>query len=203
MIERLASSVLARRLAQAAVDACLLALAWLLAFLLRFDPSMPHRYVQLLGESIALVALGKLAIFWAFGLYHKLWRFTDQQDFEALVRAVVVASAALVGVFFLIPPRVAVDPPRGVIALDFLLTLALVGGTRFLVRAVVERRFRGSLAQRGAREVLIVGAGNGGQLVASELKRNPELGGLPIGFVDDDQRKLGTRIGGIKVEGTT
>jgi len=50
--------------------------------------------------------------------------------------------------------------------------------------------------------VLVVGAGNGGQLVAAELRRNPDLG-VPIGFVDDDPRKRGMRVAGLKIEGTT
>src|SRR2546423_11757637 len=203
MLSRLSASVMARRLLQAALDACLVALAFLLAFVLRFDPRIPTRYSELLGESIAFVVVGKLVVFWSVGLYHKLWRFTDGKDFEAIVRAVVVASLGLVVTFFLIPGSVALDPPRGVIALDFLLTLTLITGARFLVRAVMERRFRGPLARKGAREVLIVGAGNGGQLVAAELRRNPELGGVPIGFVDDDPRKAGVRVAGLKVEGTT
>jgi FlaA1/EpsC-like NDP-sugar epimerase len=203
MLSRLSSNVMARRLLQAGLDACLLALAYLLAYLLRFDKGIPSRYDELLGESIAFVVLGKLVVFWGFGLYHKLWRFTDGKDFEAIVRAVVVASFALVVTFFLIPTSVALDPPRGVIALDFLLTLTLIAGVRFLVRTLMERSFRGPLARKGAREVLIVGAGNGGQLVAAELRRNPELGGVPIGFVDDDPRKAGVRIQGLKVEGTT
>jgi FlaA1/EpsC-like NDP-sugar epimerase len=202
-MSRLQSSVAARRLVQALVDACLIALAFFLAFILRFDPAIPQRYEEVLWDSIAFVVVGKLVIFWANGLYHKLWRFVDAKDFEAIVRAVVMASFALVGVFFLVPASFTLDPPRGVIALDFLLTLLFVGGTRFLVRAVSERPFRGAIARKGAREVLIVGAGNGGQLVAAELRRNPELGGVPIGFVDDDPRKSGSRIGGIKVEGTT
>jgi FlaA1/EpsC-like NDP-sugar epimerase len=204
MIKRLLSSVFVRRLAQAAVDACLVALAYLLAFVLRFDPAIPVRYDELLRDSIAFVVVGKVAIFAVAGLYHKLWRFVDARDFEAIVRAVVIASFALVGVFFLVPAAWTVDPPRGVIALDFLLTLLLVGGMRFLVRALFERRpFRAGLARKGAREVLVVGAGNGGQLVAAELRRNPELGGDPIGFVDDDPRKQGMRIGGLKVLGST
>jgi FlaA1/EpsC-like NDP-sugar epimerase len=203
MLNRLSSNVMARRLLQAGLDACLLALAYLLAYLLRFDKGIPTRYDELLGESIAFVVLGKLVVFWGFGLYHKLWRFTDGKDFEAIVRAVVVASFALVVTFFLIPTSVALDPPRGVIALDFLLTLTLIAGVRFLVRTLMERSLRGPLARKGAREVLIVGAGNGGQLVAAELRRNPELGGVPIGFVDDDPRKAGVRIQGLKVEGTT
>jgi FlaA1/EpsC-like NDP-sugar epimerase len=194
--------VAVRRTAQVLIDACLVALAYSMAYVLRFDPGIPGRYEDLLWESLALVTLGKLAVFAAFGLYHKLWRFVDQQDFESILKAVLLSSMVLVGVFYLIPPSVANDPPRGVIALDFLLTLALVGGARFVVRAVIERPYRGALARRGAREVLIVGAGNGGQLVAAELRRNPDLG-IPIGFVDDDPRKQGMRVAGVKVEGST
>jgi len=202
MRARIESSVALRRAVQAFIDACMVALAYSMAYVLRFDPSIPHRYQVLLAESIAFVVVGKLLIFALFGLYHKLWRFVDQQDFETILKAVVAASVVLVAAFFVIPPRVAKDPPRGVIALDLLLTLGLVGGVRFLVRAVLERPFRGAIAARGAREVLIVGAGNGGQLVAAELRRNPELG-VPIGFVDDDPRKQGMRVSGLKVEGTT
>ncbi|MEA2428441.1 MAG: hypothetical protein QOF37_2069, partial [Thermoleophilaceae bacterium] len=182
MLIRFSSSVVARRLAQAVADACLVALAYVLAFVLRFDPSIPARYHDLLVNSIWFVVAGKIVIFWANGLYHKLWRFVDAKDFEAIVRSVVMGSVVMVAVFFLIPSSVTVDPPRGVIALDLLLTLVLVGGTRFIVRAVTERPFRGAIARGGGREVLIVGAGNGGQLVAAELRRNPEhLNAVPIG----------------------
>src|SRR4051812_46456018 len=196
MRTRLATSVTARRLLQVLIDAGLIGAAWCLAFVLRFDDTMPHRYEELLLRSVAFVVAGKLLFFAASGLYSKLWRFVDARDFEHIVRAVVLSSFALVGVFFLLPPSVvAYDPPRGVIALDFLLTLGLVVGSRFLVRAVIERPLRGGgLAHRDAREVLIVGAGNGGQLVAAELRRNPELRQVPIGFVDDDPRKHGMRI---------
>src|ERR687886_329171 len=201
MRARIESSVAFRRVAQASVDACLLALAYSLAYALRFD-SIPHRYQDLLLQSIAFVVVGKIAIFYVFGMYHKLWRFIDQQDFESIVKAVAAGSIAMVAVFFALPNSVALDPPRGVIALDLLLTLGLVGGIRFLLRAVLERPSRGAPAARGAREVLVVGAGNGGQLVAAELRRNPDLG-VPIGFVDDDPRKQGMRVAGLKVEGTT
>jgi FlaA1/EpsC-like NDP-sugar epimerase len=90
-----------------------------------------------------------------------------------------------------------------VIALDFLLTLGFATGSRFLVRTLFERPSRGSLLERASREVLIVGAGNGGQQVAFELRRNPQLSSAPIGFVDDDPRKQGMRVAGHKVLGTT
>src|SRR5256885_1136164 len=130
MRKRITSSVHARRIVQVAIDACLIGLAYLLAFTLRFDPSIPSRYSRLFALSIGFVIAGKLLVFASFGLYHKLWRFIDQQDFEAIVRAVIVASFLMVGLFFLIPASVVPDPPRGVIALDFLLTLVFIGGGR-------------------------------------------------------------------------
>jgi FlaA1/EpsC-like NDP-sugar epimerase len=192
----------ARRLAQVAIDLCLVAAAYYLAFQLRFDAGIPMRYEELFEDTIAFVVIGKLVLFALFGLYHKLWRFVDQRDFEAILRAVVVSSLALVGGLFLFSPD-GTDPPRGVVALDFLITLLLVGGSRFLVRAVIDRPVRGVLPQKGAREVLVVGAGNGGQSVVLELRRNPQLRNLPIGFVDDDPRKQGMRVAGLKVLGTT
>ena len=96
MRARIDSSVALRRAAQAAVDLCLLAAAYALAYVLRFD-SIPQRYQDLLLQSIAFVVVGKLAIFYGFGLYHKLWRFIDQQDFESIVKAVVTAARDAAG----------------------------------------------------------------------------------------------------------
>jgi FlaA1/EpsC-like NDP-sugar epimerase len=198
----LTSSLHLRRLAQAGADALIVAAAYYVSFVLRFDAGIPDRYGALLVDTLPFVVLGKLAVFAAFGLYHKLWRFVDGRDFESMVRAVVLASVLLVVALFLLSPET-VDPPRGVVALDFLLTLAGVAGVRLLVRGMGERRPRWSLAPRDAREVLVVGAGGGGQSVAFELRRNPELRTEPIGFIDDDSRKQGMRVAGVKVLGTT
>jgi len=200
-MSKLVSSVKARRLGQVAVDACLIALAYYLAYVLRFDSGVPNRYEDLLTDTFAFVVMMKLAVFALFGLYSKLWRFVDQRDFESLVKAVVVSSFVLIVALFLLSPG-DISPPRGVMALDFLLTLAFAVSARFLVRAVVERP-RGPLVQSAEREVLIVGAGNGGQQVALELRRNPELSTAPVGFIDDDPRKRGMRIAGLEVLGAT
>ena len=201
-MRQLGSSVTARRLGQVGVDAVLLGAAYYLAYVLRFDDGIPARYEDLLGDTIVFAVVTKLVIFAAFGLYSKLWRFVDQKDFESIVKAVVVSSFVLIAALFLLSFG-RDDPPRGVIALDFLLTLAFVTGSRFVVRGLFERPARGMLLERAAREVLIVGAGNGGQQVAGELRRNPALQSAPIGYVDDDPRKQGMRIAGHKVLGTT
>jgi FlaA1/EpsC-like NDP-sugar epimerase len=198
----LTSSVNVRRVGQVGVDAALLALAYYLAYSLRFDGAIPARYDRLLEETIVLIVVMKLVIFALFGLYSKLWRFVDQRDFETILKAVVVSTVGVIVVLFLFSIG-RHDPPRTVLALDFLLALVFTSGARFAVRALVERPTRGPIVARAANEVLIVGAGNGGQQVAFELRRNPGLRSAPVGFVDDDPRKQGMRVAGHKVLGTT
>ncbi len=198
----IASSVNARRLGQVAVDACLFSLAYYLAYVLRFDEGITPRYDRLLGDTLFLVVAIQLVVFALFGLYSKLWRFVDQRDFQTILRGMVVSTVALLAVLYLFSIG-RVDPPRSVIVLDFLLALVFTAGARFAVRALVERPSRGPILERADREVLIVGAGNGGQQVALELRRNPGLRSAPVGFVDDDPRKQGMRVAGHKVLGTT
>ena len=198
----IASSVNARRLGQVVVDACLFTLAYYLAYVLRFDEGIPLRYDRLLWDTIFLIVALQVLIFALFGLYSKLWRFVDQRDFQTILKAMGVATVGLIAVLFLFSVG-RVSPPRSVIVLDFLLALVFTAGARFAVRALVERPARGPILERADREVLIVGAGNGGQQVAFELRRNPGLRSAPVGFVDDDPRKQGMRVAGHKVLGPT
>src|SRR3954451_14733240 len=201
MPARLNDPVFRHRTVQLLVDAALVGLAYFLAYLLRFDQGIPSRYRELLTDTIAFVIVGKVAIFAAFGLYQKWWRYVGLRDFETILKAVVTASFVLVSVLFVWSPTDN-DLPRSIAVMDLLLTAALIGGVRLAVRSVVERPPRGSVLAKG-REVLIVGAGEAGQLIAREMQRSPELRETPIGFVDDDPRKRGMRIFGLKVLGTT
>jgi len=191
-------------LAQLLVDGVLVASAWYLAFTLRFDSGVPPRYERLLEATLAPAVLGSLAVFVVFGLYQKWWRYLGPRDYSAIVRGVVVATLAVLGYIAVVKPGGRLATPSGVIALYFLLLLALLCGVRFLVHAVLERPLRGFRARKDAREVLIVGAGGGGRLVLREILRNPELRYRPVGFVDDDPRKQRQRVeGGLRVLGTT
>ncbi|HYV15115.1 MAG TPA: nucleoside-diphosphate sugar epimerase/dehydratase [Conexibacter sp.] len=200
-------------LVQLVIDGFLVAVAYTLAFQLRFDNGIPRRYDLLRDESILWVIPLCLAIFAAFGLYQRLWTYVGQRDYEALLRAVVVAAVLVVGGIALLHPvevrahngvRSAVVMPSGVAAMWVLLTLFLLAGVRFLAHLVFEGRMRSFRVAKGARDVLIVGGGDGGRLVVRELVRNPDLGLRPVGFVDDDPRKRGMKDEHhLKVLGTT
>jgi FlaA1/EpsC-like NDP-sugar epimerase len=189
-------------LVQLVVDGGLVALAYMLAFELRFDNGIPPRYDLLRDETILWVVPLCIVVFAAFGLYQRLWTYVGQRDYEALLRAVVVAAILVVGgIAFLHPVQkearngveLAVGMPTGVAAMWVLLTLFLTAGVRFLTHLAFEGRARGFRSAKGARSVLIVGGGDGGRLVVRELVRNPDLGLRPVGFVDDDPRKRGMK----------
>jgi FlaA1/EpsC-like NDP-sugar epimerase len=189
------------RVLQVSADAILVALAFYLAFRLRFlDEGLPHRYSVLFLQAVAFVAAGKVAVFAAFGLYQKWWRYVSGRDFLTIARAVAVASAILVVLFTVLKPFEH-TLPRSVAVTDFMLTLFLVAGARLAVRLIVERPAHGSFLPK--HEVLVIGAGSGGQMVVREMQLNPNLGATAIGFVDDDARKQGMRMLGLKVLGTT
>jgi FlaA1/EpsC-like NDP-sugar epimerase len=200
-------------LVQLVIDAGLVALAYVLAFRLRFDEGVPHRYDLLRDQTILWVVPLCIAIFAAFGLYQRLWTYVGQRDYEALLRAVIVSAVLVLGAIAAIHPvtvrahageRLAVGMPTGVAAMWVLLTLFLCAGVRFLAHLVFEGRARGFRVLDGAGTVLIVGGGDGGRLVVRELVRNPALRLRPVGFVDDDPRKRGMKDEhGLKVLGTT
>ena len=203
-MHRLNHPVYRNRTLQVVADALLVAVAFFLAFRLRFlDDSggIPHRYTTLLLQSVALVALGKVTIFAAFGLYQKWWRYVAGRDFLIILRAVAVSSAILVVVFTVVKPFED-NLPRSVAVMDFLLTLVLIAGARLAVRLIIERPSPGARIPKGS-EVLVIGAGSGGQMVVREVQLNPHLGTIAIGFVDDDPRKRGMRMLGLKVLGST
>jgi FlaA1/EpsC-like NDP-sugar epimerase len=198
---------------QVALDAGLVALAYYLAYRLRFDEgSVPERYHDLFGRTIAFVVCGTIVIFIAFGVYRHWVRWAATRDVLPLVPAVVVAVLALAGYVAIVQPKliyttqgfVAVTVPSGILALFGLLSLLFTVGVRVAVRLVYERPLRAYRVPRDARSVLIVGAGDGGRLLLREIVRNPELRYRPLGFVDDDPRKQGARIErGMEVLGTT
>jgi FlaA1/EpsC-like NDP-sugar epimerase len=188
------------RIWQLVADAGLVALAWWLAFTLRFDSPTPVYYETLFKRTILVVVGIKLAVFVALGFYNRWWRYVSTRDMWRIAWGVTLATVLADVAVYLISPVPTVKLPRGIAALDLLLTLAFIAGSRLLARTLMERPTAGIVAR--GKEVLVVGAGDAGQLVIREMQRNRQLGYTPIGLIDDDPRKKNLRIHGVRVLGT-
>ncbi|MDW8338971.1 MAG: nucleoside-diphosphate sugar epimerase/dehydratase [Thermoleophilia bacterium] len=190
------------RLWQVAVDAALVAAAWVASWYVRFDGSWPRYYDRYLEWDVLALVVGlTLPVFAAFGFYNRWWRYVSTRDMWGAVRGVLVAGVLVFLVFAGLdfhPAKV----PRGIWLIFVLLLLAFVSGSRLLARTLIERPAAGTIVARG-KEVIVVGAGDAAQLILRELLRNPRLGYTPIGLVDDDPRKKNLRLHGVRVLGTT
>jgi FlaA1/EpsC-like NDP-sugar epimerase len=188
------------RLWQVLVDAAIVAVAWILAFELRFDHGLPVYYSTLLHRTLPIVMAIQLAVFIAFGFYNRWWRYVSVHDMWSLVRGVIVACVVADLTVYFISPVHNVRLPRTIAVTDFLLVLGMVAGVRLLARTVMERPGTNVVAR--GKEVIVIGAGDAGRLIVQEMQRSRMLNYTPIGFVDDDPRKRNSRIMGVRVLGT-
>ena len=180
------------------IDGALVALAYLLAFELRFDNGPTGRYEKLFERTVWWVLAGSFVVLLLSRVYQRRWRYSGQRDYEAVARAVIAIVLLTVVAIAVVHPvqiphydssgrrsptgSVAVGLPNGVIALFFLLSLLFLIGVRVIARSLHERRPLGGFraGSRSERNVLIVGAGDGGRLVLREILRNRELGLQPV-----------------------
>jgi FlaA1/EpsC-like NDP-sugar epimerase len=209
-------------LLQFVLDGFLVAFAYLLAFWLRLDGLPTTRtgakYTHLFEHTIWWVVPLTLIVLAGFGVYERLWTYVGQRDFEQVAKGAIGATLLVVGVIALAHPttawtrdqihggfiRINVTLPASIAVLFLLLMSALLSGVRFAIYLVIEGRVRNFHVAKGTRDVLVIGAGEGGRLVVRELMRNRDLRMRPVGFIDDDPRKRRLKDEyGLRVLGTT
>jgi UDP-GlcNAc:undecaprenyl-phosphate GlcNAc-1-phosphate transferase len=184
------------RILEVGIDTCLIALAYVASYALRFGGTVPPElYGQIAATLPALLAV-KLALFHYFGLYRIIWSYMDMSDLAVIGKAII--SGSIVSILALVALTRFDGYSRVVFLLDAFLLLVLLTGSRMLFRFFHEY-FTG-LPRRGHR-LLIVGAGDAGEMILREIRNNPELHYQPIGFIDDDASKVGKRIHGLPVLG--
>jgi FlaA1/EpsC-like NDP-sugar epimerase len=194
-----------RRPVVLALHLALLPIGYYAAFAVRFDFSPPPEYVDLFWQTVPYVVVLRLAAFGVFGLFHGWWRHVGMSDLVQLVKATTLSSVLVLLALFMTGDVLGAAPvplPRTVLVLDWVAALFLFGGLRFSVRAFRERRLLPWRAAAGTR-TLIIGAGDAAERLLRESQRDGEAELFPVAMVDDDPDKLGMRLHGVPVVGTT
>lgn len=183
-------------------DAAIIALSLWLAFLLRFDGVIPPRYLSMLRLLIPLAVGVKLPVFSVFRIYRFSWAYMGLEELFVVFLSCIVSSLALAALLFVLhnwPPLAGF--PRSTLAIDFAFTLIGMGGTRLSRRTLRHLQSARNAVSSGKRKVLIVGAGEAGEQLVHNLKRDVKADLWPVGFIDDDPRKQGLLIHGVPVLG--
>ncbi len=182
-----------------AVHLVLVVVSYSLAFSLRFEWLIPRNYFFAFVATLPVLIGLRLLAFAYYRLYRGWWRYVGMRDLFDLLKAVGLST--LVFAAYLVFSSRALVFPRSVLIIDAMITIALIGGARFSLRAV--RESRRPMTAPHLKRLMIVGAGDAGELLLREIQNNPRLGYVPVGFLDDNPRKIGFRIHGVEVLGTS
>ncbi|RJP49840.1 MAG: polysaccharide biosynthesis protein [Anaerolineaceae bacterium] len=182
-------------------DIALIIVSVLGSFALRLDVSELPFYFPAALVMCAVALLVKIPVYYYFGLYRRLWVYASTSELRLITVAVTAASVSTSGVMLLLISFGWIQPgmPRSALGIDWLLSLVLIGGSRFALRILAEQN---TPSRKGkARRALIIGAGDAGALVVRELQKSSQLNLVPVGFLDDDPAKQNHQIYGVSVIG--
>lgn len=182
------------------IDVILVNLALFFSLWLRFDGQIPAFYLQSYRQIIGIYTVLLIALFYLFGLYHRLWQDASIGELLSIVGAVSVGSLLFFGYSLLKMQGATYVLPRSVFVFSWLINIFLIGASRLSWRLMRDHWFfPNRFFER--KPVLVVGAGDAGATVVRELKNRNDKSGVPIGFVDDDQSKQKNKMFGIPVLG--
>ncbi|MEI8172254.1 MAG: nucleoside-diphosphate sugar epimerase/dehydratase [Deltaproteobacteria bacterium] len=187
-------------------DALLFAIALTAAYLFRFEFSLAQVDINQIKTILIWLIPLKLSVFFCFGLYRGMWRYTSIRDFWRLAQACLISMLLIMAAILYLYRFQGFS--RAVFLMDGILTFLLAGGLRFMIRAYFtyfqpstnSDRMEAS-QKRHKKRILIVGAGDAGEKMLREIFENRELVYDIAGFIDDNPQKQGRSIHGVPVLG--
>lgn len=181
------------------VHLALWSVSLLLAAGLRFEFDIPGAYRTTLPQLLGLTLLLRSLAFWRVGLFHGLWRYSGARDLRSLVWASTLSSVGVVAVWAFMRTGAF---PRSILALDYAFSILIVGGLRFGIRTIREVTLQNAMPHSGQRRrLLVIGAGDAGEMLMREIVRTHTNKYQPLGMLDDNASKHGERIHGVPVLG--
>jgi FlaA1/EpsC-like NDP-sugar epimerase len=191
------------------IDFFLLCLAYFLSYFIRFEGKISPEEISNFKNTVWLIILFKLFVFFMFNLYRGMWRYTSISDLINIIKATFVSSTVIILTILYL--RRFEGYPRSVFIIDAFLTLFFIGGIRFFIRffhqtptsdlTSIGRFSFFQNTREGLKRLFIIGAGDAGEKILREFQSNPRLKYNVIGFVDDNSKKHGMQIHGVPVLG--
>jgi FlaA1/EpsC-like NDP-sugar epimerase len=176
-----------RIIALMCIDAIFIALALFLALVLRFEGDLSGQYAQYVNNAIYLLPyyiILTLVFMHIFRLYHRMWQYASIGELYGILKATTTSSVLIVlSIYTIDLPHL----PRSVYILIWLLISGFIGGSRLGWRILRDYLINQKNSQ--GKNTLIIGAGDGGAMVARELLNNSSLNLNPVGFIDDNRYK--------------
>ncbi|MCF8175748.1 MAG: polysaccharide biosynthesis protein [Burkholderiaceae bacterium] len=177
-------------------DLCAATLAWVAAYVLRFNFDIPPDLVAAMWRNLLWILPLQAVIFHGFGLYRGIWRFASIPDLRRIVLAAGTVGLAIPALLLMLQ-RLS-DVPRSVLVLHPLLLVLIMGGSRFLYRAWRDGHLI-SPRQFDAEPVIVMGAGAAGAMLLRDLASSKRW--RVVGLLDDDPAKLRLQLQGVSVLG--
>lgn len=178
-----------------------IALSYWLSFIIRFESNIPVHQWKIFLQTLPILIIIRLFSAYYFGLFKGWMGYASVLDFVDIFKHDTVSSLAF-GMFLVLSWQV-FGFSRSVVLIDWLLNLLFVSGARFFRRFIKEigTHFRHTKNIDDKKHILIIGAGDAGVALLREMRNNTRLNYHPIGFIDDNDRKIGKKISGIPVLG--
>ncbi len=190
-----------RRSAVVFLDIVMIVFTFWLAFWIRFleQGFFFYEYFVIFKQTLPLVTIVYLFSFIFFGLYKGLWQYASVKELLRIFKAVAIGSFLTVGAMvFILNLR---GFPRSVYIIHPLLLFLFVGASRFGGRIFKHISPSSFLNISDLKQVILVGAGDAGEMIVRESLRHPENGYRIVGFVDDNPEKVNKDIHGVKILG--
>jgi UDP-GlcNAc:undecaprenyl-phosphate GlcNAc-1-phosphate transferase len=187
-----------RQMFRVVLDLVLVGFAYYLSYRVRFGfTDQFNAFFPIFLKSLPAIIICKFVAFFSAGIYRGMWRYIGLSDAFVYLKATVLGS--LLSLAVVIYTYRFLSFSKGVFLVDWLLTTTFLLGSRISFRSFRELMNRKTIK---GENVLIYGAGQGGQVLLREILDNGRLGVKPVGFIDDDRMKVGRQLQGYPVMGT-
>lgn len=184
------------RIGQVAIDILLVIVIFVSVFIVRFEGNIPPEHIKQFWFFLPILPLIRVSTNYIMGLYYHLWKYFGMREMISVVYATSAGSGFFVLTVYLTNNS---NFPRSIFIFEWslmLIAFLTIRSSRRFSQAIVNK-----VTKRSKQRALIIGAGDAGQNLVREMLKFPENTYMPIGFIDDDRRKLKAKINGVKVFG--